>query len=195
MRLALLASFVLLTACVLPGAKPVKPAQNPITGAEVTTQSLDVSKPGAPKPAALPSPTAGLVDASLDAITAPKPSDEAAKTQPKPTEKPAKPKSPEEVAAEALMAATAAEPATPPEQQTPEQAKCLKSGGAWATAGKSGTKACVKRTKDAGRACTKETQCEGYCLARSQTCAPITPMFGCNDILQADGREVSLCID
>ena len=192
MRLALLASLFLLTACVLPGTKPAKPAENPITGAAVTTQSLDApaAKPakGQPKPPALPTPTAGLVDASLDAISAPKPTDEAAKAKPKPTEEAAKPKSPEE-------AATAAEPATPPELQTPEHARCLKSGGVWATAGKSGTKACVKRTRDAGRACTKETQCEGYCLARSQTCAPITPMFGCNDILQADGREVTLCID
>ena len=32
-------------------------------------------------------------------------------------------------------------------------------------------------------------------LARSGTCAPITPMFGCNDILQDDGREVTLCLD
>jgi hypothetical protein len=46
-----------------------------------------------------------------------------------------------------------------------------------------------------GKACTRQSQCEGYCLARSGTCAPITPMFGCNDILQDDGREVTLCLD
>lgn len=88
-----------------------------------------------------------------------------------------------------------AAPVPPPEPKSPEEIKCLKAGNAWASAGKSGAKACVKRTRDAGKACTKQTQCEGYCLARSRTCAPITPMFGCNDILQADGREATLCLD
>ena len=86
-------------------------------------------------------------------------------------------------------------PAPPPEPRSPEEVKCLKAGNAWASAGKSGAKACVKRTRDAGKSCTKQSQCEGYCLARSRTCAPITPMFGCNDILQADGREATLCLD
>lgn len=88
-----------------------------------------------------------------------------------------------------------AAPVPPPEPKSPEEVKCLKSGDTWASAGKSGARTCVKRTKDAGKACTRQTQCEGYCLARSRTCAPITPMFGCNDILQADGREATLCLD
>jgi hypothetical protein len=82
-----------------------------------------------------------------------------------------------------------------PPPASPEQARCIRSGGTWATAGKSGAKACVTLTRDGGKACTRQSQCEGYCLARSGTCAPITPMFGCNDILQDDGREVTLCLD
>jgi hypothetical protein len=78
---------------------------------------------------------------------------------------------------------------------SPEEARCLRTGGTWATAGQSGAKACVALTRDGGKACTRQSQCEGYCLARSGTCAPITPMFGCNDILQDDGREVMLCLD
>ncbi|TXI00683.1 MAG: hypothetical protein E6Q73_08335 [Pseudorhodobacter sp.] len=215
MRLALLASVFLLTACVLPTGKADDTAVNPISGTKVTVETLDTPvgkpaatppKPAAPKPAQkprkakpLPAPVAGQVDASQDAIAAAEakaaPADEAVKAQPKGTKEAAKPKAPEETAAEALMPATAAEPETPPELQTPEQARCLKKGGVWATAGKSGAKACVKRTKDAGKSCTKQTQCEGFCLARSRSCAPITPMFGCTDILQADGREVTLCLD
>lgn len=204
---ALILTAFALSACVLPGGKPAaKPTQNPITGGAVTVQSLDAPaalapspsvKPAAPVPVPvpLPAPVAGLVDASLDAITAaeaarkpaaPKataqnaPADEAAKAPPQ--------------AADAA-AAEAPEPAPPPPPESPEAAKCQKSGGLWATAGESGAKACVRRTKDAGKACTKQSQCEGLCLARSRTCAPITPMFGCNDILQADGREVTLCLD
>ena len=160
----LLAAALILSGCVLPGAKTVKPAANPITGSAVTTQSLD-SPPS--EQSASGQPVAGQVDASQDAIMAA----EAVKSAP---EKPTTP-----VAADA----------------TPEAIKCIKHGGTWASAGKSGAKACVKRTKDAGKACTKETQCEGYCLARSRSCAPIKPMFGCTEILQADGREVTLCLD
>jgi hypothetical protein len=78
---------------------------------------------------------------------------------------------------------------------SPEEARCFRTGGTWAAVGQSGAKACVTLTRDAGKACTRQSQCEGYCLARSGTCAPITPMFGCNDILQDDGREVTLCLD
>ncbi len=179
----LLAAALILSACVLPGglpgAKAGKPAANPITGSAVTTQSLD-SPPS--EQSASGQPVAGQVDASQDAIMAA----EAVKPAP------VKPTTP--VAADATPAAPEAPvEAAPP--ATPEAIKCIKHGGTWASAGKSGAKACVKRTKDAGKACTKETQCEGYCLARSRSCAPIKPMFGCTEILQADGREVTLCLD
>ena len=89
----------------------------------------------------------------------------------------------------------ATEEVAPVPPASPEEARCLKTGGTWASAGQSGAKACVTLTRDGGKACTRQSQCEGYCLARSGTCAPITPMFGCNDILQDDGRKVTLCLD
>lgn len=102
----------------------------------------------------------------------------------------------DEAPAEPPEEAAAPEPAAPPPApKSPAEAKCLKTGGVWASVGESGARACVRRTKDAGKSCTRQTQCEGYCLARSHSCAPITPMFGCNDILQADGRKVTLCLD
>lgn len=191
-----------LSACVLPGGKPAPKAGNPITGAEISTTALDAT-PNAPTPAAKPTrkvigkdpapgaspllapPSSGFVDASEDAIKAA----DVAKAPTKPaTETDAK-------AAPPASAAAPAESEAPPVPQSPEEAKCLKTGGVWATAGKGSAKACVKTTRDAGKACTKQTQCEGLCLARSGTCAPVKPLFGCNDIFEADGRRVTLCLD
>ncbi len=194
-----LAAALLLPACVLPQGKPAPAAQgNPITGAAISVQSLDAPKAALPKAgaskaaAALPEPVAGQVDASLDAITA------AGRTGPADEEAKAKPQAPEEAPEEAADKEAAQTDDGPPhaaDPQSPEEIRCLKSGGLWATAGDTGAKACVLRTRDGGKACSKQTQCEGLCLARSRSCAPITPMFGCNEILQADGREVTLCLD
>lgn len=179
----LMLAGVLLGACVPGGGRGAdapagKPGvANPMMADMITTTSLDAPTPeqakqGAPA-LALPAP-------------APAPADPA---KPIPTaEAPAKATGPA-----GTVAAAPPEPA--PEPLSPEAVKCLKSGGLWAGTGKTGAKTCLRRTKDAGKACTKQTQCEGYCLARSRSCAPVTPMFGCNDILQADGREATLCID
>lgn len=80
-------------------------------------------------------------------------------------------------------------------RKSKEQVTCEKRGGNWGTAGKSGGKTCIKRTRDSGKQCRKKSSCEGVCLARSGTCAPVTPLFGCNDILQNDGSRVTLCVD
>lgn len=211
MRLVLIAALCLLTACVMPGGKPgAKPAANPITGDAIATETLDAPAPGKAevgakaeakvigkdKPKATPvldAPVAQQVDASLDAISAPsseKPEAEAAAVAVKDDPAKASATDPEPPAVAEEKPA-----APPPVPQSPAEAKCLKSGGTWATAGKGEAKACVRRTRDGGKSCTRQTQCEGYCLARSGSCAPITPMFGCNDILQADGRRVTLCLD
>jgi hypothetical protein len=76
-----------------------------------------------------------------------------------------------------------------------ERLACFKQGGNFGPVGGGGSLACVRPTRDSGKQCTRETDCEGRCLARSGTCAPLTPLFGCNDILQADGRRVTLCVD
>jgi hypothetical protein len=77
----------------------------------------------------------------------------------------------------------------------PEQVACEKRGGIWAQAGQSGARSCVAPTRDGGKQCSRESDCDGVCLSRSRTCAPIKPLLGCNAILQDDGREVTLCID
>lgn len=78
---------------------------------------------------------------------------------------------------------------------SPEEVACMKTGGQWSVAGKAGGMSCVRVMKDAGKSCRKENDCEGSCLARSKTCAPIKPLFGCNEILQDNGAMVTLCID
>lgn len=86
-------------------------------------------------------------------------------------------------------------PLEPVIQKTKEQITCEKQGGSWGNVGKSGSKTCIKRTRDGGKECRKESDCDGLCLARSGTCAPVKPLFGCNEILQNDGRRVTLCVD
>jgi hypothetical protein len=78
---------------------------------------------------------------------------------------------------------------------TPEALQCLSTGGTWGRVANTIAYSCFRKTRDAGKSCRRQTDCETECLARSRTCAPITPMFGCNPVLQADGREVTLCID
>ncbi|MDQ1848976.1 hypothetical protein Q9299_11815 [Gemmobacter fulvus] len=103
---------------------------------------------------------------------------------------------PQADAAPPAVAPDAAKPPTPAAPpKTPMQLACEKSGGAWSAAGLANTKSCIRRTRDSGQQCSRETDCEGLCLARSRTCSPVEPMFGCNDILQADGRQVTLCLD
>jgi hypothetical protein len=75
-----------------------------------------------------------------------------------------------------------------------EGARCAKDGGEWGRA-PSGGFVCYQRTRDANRGCLRETDCEGLCLARSRSCAPVTPFFGCHEILTALGTRATICTD
>ena len=112
-------------------------------------------------------------------------------TPPHPRQRPdtlAEPATPAEPAVEPV----ASEPAAP---KSPAQLLCEKSGGRWMVAGETGAYICVSPTRDGGKLCRKKSDCQGLCLARSGTCAPFSPLFGCNDVLEKDGRRVTLCID
>lgn len=182
---------VALSACTMglggKGGKAV--TANPITGGDVSVTPLS-GPPGAATVGA--ANTGGTTPAAASSTATKPPLPNPARPHPapaaeqKPEAKPAKPGEPSETAAEAPK------PELPP--ASPEEAACRKKGGQWSKVGKGG-QACVQRTHDAGKQCTKASQCEGLCLARSGTCAPIAPLFGCNDILQNDGSRVTLCID
>ncbi len=78
---------------------------------------------------------------------------------------------------------------------TPEAVACTRKGGRWSKIGSGETRACVKVTRDGGDQCRRDSDCEGVCLARSTSCAPVAPLFGCNEVLQDDGRRMTLCLD
>jgi hypothetical protein len=181
-----------LPACQLAGgaAAPGDGAPAPVTppAGDITVTPLDAPSAAGPAataqaPDAVPAPVPLAAPVPLRAQAAP----------------PAAPRA--QTAAAPGTAPDAAEAEAPPAAvpeaaKPPQQIACERKGGRYVSAGADGgAKACVRPTRDAGKRCRREGDCEGRCLARSQTCAPIDPLFGCNDILQADGRRVTLCID
>ncbi|PCD77406.1 hypothetical protein [Pseudothioclava arenosa] len=74
-----------------------------------------------------------------------------------------------------------------------ERKACEADGGIWSS-GAFGS-ICARRTKDANQSCRKESDCEGVCLARSMTCAPVRPLLGCNEVLTDAGTRATLCVD
>ena len=138
-----------------------------------------------------PSPleTGEIEVTKLDAAKADQPATEPTAT-PDPPPEPG-PKVPEATPAPKTPPAEAA----PPAPLSPSALACKKNGGRYIKTGSGDLRACVKVTGEEGKSCTRETDCTGSCLARSGTCAPVKPLFGCNEILQADGRRVTLCLD
>jgi len=76
-----------------------------------------------------------------------------------------------------------------------QQKACEDRGGRWGRGGVAGFYVCYETTRDAGRSCSAGTQCEGLCLARSRTCTPVQPLYGCHDILMDNGSRGAICID
>jgi len=75
------------------------------------------------------------------------------------------------------------------------RAACQDRGGRFAPGGAAGTLTCFITPRDAGKQCRAAGDCSTACLARSNTCAPVTPLFGCHDILTASGARVTECIE
>lgn len=90
---------------------------------------------------------------------------------------------------------TAPEDVVPEADKTPEQITCERRGGRWSRIGDTQSRTCVQRTRDAGKQCRRDRDCDGVCLARSGTCAPVTPLFGCNEVMQDDGRRMTQCLE
>lgn len=194
MRLAVLAVCCLALAACVPGGGAGKPGKaavagavtgaSPITGGEVTVTAL-TPPPGAAPPAGGQAAAAAPTAAGSAPAPAPTPtpaSPEPAKPQPAKADPVAQPADPAKSEAPLVIATS------------PEAVACRKAGGNWSKVGKAGH-TCLKSTRDSGKSCTSGKQCEGLCLARSGTCAPFKPMFGCNEIFQDDGQRVTLCID
>jgi len=165
--LILALALPLLAACQLslPGRDRPMTEANPITGGTITTTPLDAA------------PTASATPTAPAAAVPPTPEADPARSAP-------------ETAAPAEATPAISEPL-----KSASQIACEEDGGTWARAGAGGGMSCVRQTRDGGKQCDSKTECQGECLARSRTCAPIQPLFGCNAVLMDNGAEVSLCID
>ncbi|MFN4153114.1 MAG: hypothetical protein ACK4HF_00530 [Paracoccaceae bacterium] len=177
MRLRLILPFVvmpLLAGCLaLPGAgargraEPAVAQDSPITGGEIAVTSLDAPAAGAAQTPPV------VVEEEEPAALSPVPD-----TMP-----------------QADGAPASAEPVAPPVVKTAAHLACEKRGGRWTLAGGGTAAFCQTPTRDAGKSCRKSTDCTGYCLDKSGTCAPVTPMLGCHDILDEAGRMLTQCIN
>lgn len=155
-----------------------------LIAAAIMLSACQLSLPGKPldAPAVNPVATGEISVTSLDA--APEPT-KAAVTEPAAAEPVPEP---EAVAEPAPVAPK-------PAPKSSSQLTCEKKGGAWVAAGTTGTMSCQTPQRDGGKQCSRDSDCEGQCLARSRSCAPYAPLFGCNDVLQDNGQRVTLCIE
>ncbi len=76
-----------------------------------------------------------------------------------------------------------------------QRADCAKEGGRWGVGGGSSVFVCYLQTPDANKQCRAASDCEGLCLARSRTCAPIKPFLGCHEVLTDTGQRATLCVN
>ncbi|WP_295073318.1 hypothetical protein [Tabrizicola sp.] len=176
----LLCATGLLAACQTGGAGKPPPGEvtpNAVLGDPIEVTALDALPGEAAKPA--PALQGGSDTAALQAAPA------TSEVEPSETES-------SELAEPAPKPDLAEMPVTPKSEQ---QLACEKKKGRWARVGKGEGRACVFQTKDSGKRCERESQCDSVCLARSGTCAPFKPMYGCNEILQDNGARVTLCLE
>lgn len=75
------------------------------------------------------------------------------------------------------------------------QVACEVDRGLWSRTGSGEIFACVQRTRDGGKRCDSKSDCDGECLARSRSCSPLKPLFGCNEVLMDNGAAVTLCLE
>ncbi|MFV0359050.1 hypothetical protein [Tropicimonas sp.] len=76
-----------------------------------------------------------------------------------------------------------------------QRAACEARGGRFSPAPGSGVLICLTIPDDANAPCVRASDCEGECLARSRSCAPIVPLYGCNEVLLENGQRAELCVE
>lgn len=82
-----------------------------------------------------------------------------------------------------------------PSALAPQRAACEDDGGRWGKVPGRDSFTCFRITSDANKPCSSERDCEGVCLARSRTCAPQIPFFGCHEVLSSSGVRQTLCTE
>ena len=192
-------ALLVLAACQAPAPGVVAPDNlRGLATAAIETTKLDVAPVGNPIPAKPVTATNAATDAATDAATTAATNAATTavtvqvpgRTTPRPKARPAA----LTPVARAVKPQVTAAPDTPVVLKLPGQLACEKSRGTWVTVGDAGFSFCQRRTRDGGRQCTRKTQCEGECLSRSGTCSPVTPLFGCTDVLDEVGRMMTNCL-
>lgn len=72
---------------------------------------------------------------------------------------------------------------------------CERSGGNWGPAPGKAASVCYRAMRDSGKQCRAADDCSGLCLARSRTCSPVEPFYGCHEVLNREGGRQTLCIE
>lgn len=72
---------------------------------------------------------------------------------------------------------------------------CERDRGRWGLSANKVTYVCYRTLDDANQHCSKSSDCDGLCLARSQSCSPIEPFYGCHEVLSDSGFPQTLCIE
>ena len=200
MRRALFLGLVLgLAACAQTAPNPEQPSPVGVSTGGIEVTPLDAPTPAAATPeskSAAATPSAGA-DSAASTVATSKSGvatvaaldagavlvSQATATTPHPKPRPAG------------LGLTDAETGPVLEPKSQPQLLCEAAGGLWGQSGGAGGFLCQKRTKDSGKVCHKKGDCSGECLGPSQTCSPVAPLMGCNDVMDSQGRMVTLCIN
>ncbi|MCU0828691.1 MAG: hypothetical protein MUE52_15120 [Tabrizicola sp.] len=191
-RLCLVVAFCgLLQACQtgLPGTTGGQGDE--VTANAVAGDPIEVTALDEPSAEAVPAATAAGAEGAAPAQAAgPEP---AAATEDAPEPAPVPEAGPTEAVPEVELPPEAE--VAPGEVKSEAQLACEKRKGRWVAVGTGAIRSCVFPTRDSGKQCTRGSDCEEACLARSMTCAPFKPLWGCNEILQDNGVRVTQCIE
>lgn len=188
-----LLALPLLAGCRIAGAEGGAGALPPVADEEITVTALDPAVTSAAAEAAVPAEPVAPGPRMAAETVVPAAGEMPAVAEAPPDAEPEAATEAESVASDAVIPEAA--PEVPEELKSPAQIACEKKGGRISRVGGGDSFICVFRTRDGGKRCKKEGDCEGLCLARSGTCAPVRPLLGCQEILQQDGFRVTQCID
>ena len=76
-----------------------------------------------------------------------------------------------------------------------QKVACENKGGRWGAAANKTSFVCYVTLPDANQTCQTGNDCTGFCLARSRTCSPIQPFYGCHEVLSRGGLPQTICIE
>lgn len=82
-----------------------------------------------------------------------------------------------------------------PDILSEQRQQCSKDGGRWGPLPGRQSFTCFQELSDANKSCSRATDCQGMCLARSRTCTPFKPFFGCHEVFSSGGARQTRCIN